>query len=64
MPIATSMRRMILLESTSDDCREVAKVLVEKPGRLKGPFLLRLATYKLGALPGMNLVGEAEDVNT
>jgi hypothetical protein len=64
MPIATSMRRMILLESTSDDCREVAKVLVEKPGRLKGSFLLRLATYKLGALPGMNLVGEAEDVNT
>ena len=64
MPITKSMWRMMLLESTSDDCRELVKLLVEKPERLKEPSLLCLAAHKLGALPGLTLVGEAEDVNT
>ena len=62
MPITKSMWRM-MLESTNNVCRELVKLLVEKPERLKDPPLLCLAAHKLGALPGLTLVGEAEDVN-
>ena len=62
MPITKSMWRM-MLESTNDVCRELVKLLVEKPERLKDLPLLCLAAHKLGALPGLTLVGEAEDVN-
>jgi hypothetical protein len=55
---------MMLLESASDDCRELVKLLVEKPGRLKDPSLLRFVAHKLDALPGLILIGKAEDVNT
>ena len=63
IPMTKSMWRMIL-ESTNDDCRVLVKLLVEKPERLKDPSLLCLVAHKLGALPGLTLVGKAEDVDT
>lgn len=67
MPITKSMWRM-MLESTNDDCRELVKLLVEKSERLKeaakDPSLLCSAAQKMGALPGLTLVGEVEDNDT
>ena len=46
-------------------CRELVKLLVKRFGRLKevakNSSLLCLASQKMGALPGLTLVGEAQD---
>ena len=61
MPITKSMWKM-MLESTSDDCQDLVKMLIEKSKRLKDasrdPSLLCSVAQQLSAIPGLALVGE------
>eukprot|EP00980_Cylindrotheca_fusiformis_P020106 scaffold7176_cov134-Cylindrotheca_fusiformis.AAC.3 len=63
LPIPKSLWRMFL-ESTSDDCKGLVKVLTEKSDKLKKdeelqrPDILRSMNQRLSALPALGLIGE------